>query len=343
MESSRKTEKARCSRLFRAIITGDWHFRGDNPRARKDLFPDTMSSKILEVFNIAAEKMANVIIVPGDIFNSACPSYSVFMRLAKLLILSPCPVLTVAGNHDELAHDPQSIERTAYGALGRLEYIWDLPSEHCEFTHGSTVYITGKSFNTYTDRSLDDYLISAKDKGGCDACISVAHGMLVESSSRLAGFDMRHTLIEDVAAQELAPDICISGHDHLGFGVKKIENTIFINPGALCRLTAHPAEIERQVQVCLLEVHTDKELQVMAELIPVQVAKPGHEVLSREHLEIQAAREEKVNQFLALLASEGASRFLEIREIVEDIGRRENIPQGVVNEAIERINMATHV
>ena len=63
---------------------------------------------------------------------------------------------------------------------------------------------------------------------------------------------------------------------------------LFINPGALCRLSAHVAEIERPVQVALLTVENG---QAAAELIPLKSARPGREILSREHIE--AAAEQK--------------------------------------------------
>ena len=79
--------------------------------------------------------------------------------------------------------------------------------------------------------------------------------------------------------------------------------------------------------------------QCSAELVP-QSAKPGHQVLSREHIEEAQARNEKLDEFLSLLASEGESKFLEVRDIVEDIAARENIPAAVKQEALERLGRA---
>ena len=96
-------------------------------------------------------------------------------------------------------------------------------------------------------------------------------------------------------------------------------------------------EIERKIQVALLTVENGG---CEAELIPLKSAAPGYEVLSRQHLEAEAEREERLEKFLSLLASEGESKFLEVREIIEDIAARENLPEEVKAEALERIGKA---
>jgi exonuclease SbcD len=198
--------------------------------------------------------------------------------------------------------------------------------------------LTGTAYSTATDRGVGDYLIPDPPQWGT-LTIHVAHGMLLDKPP---GYDLgRYTLIDDVANHPAAPDVLICGHEHIGFGVIKRNKTTFINPGALCRLTAHPTEIERQVQVCLLTIEHDAwGYKVSTELIPLQSARPGHEVLSREHLEEQASREELIGSFMALLVEEGEGRFLETQDIVEDIARRESIPRDVVDEALKRISQA---
>jgi exonuclease SbcD len=160
------------------------------------------------------------------------------------------------------------------------------------------------------------------------------------------GFDMRHTLISEIAMQERAPDILITGHHHIGFGAKGMEaankrgKMLAINPGALCRLSAHPEEMERQVQVCLLTIRDVERFDIDVNMIPLQSARPGYEVLSREHLEVQSEREYRIAEFLGLLAEEGETKFLETREIIEDVGSREKLPQEVVDEALRRLGVA---
>ena len=199
--------------------------------------------------------------------------------------------------------------------------------------------MTGTGFSFETDTEAGTWQFTpppyerARDGGGTS--IHVVHSMLLAKPPEFEG--MRHTLISHV---ETTADIVVCGHEHIGFGVaRRDDGTIFINPGALVRLTAHKAEMERQVGVVLLNVD-DVDNMGKTEFIPLESALPGHEVLSREHIEQAQARNEKMDEFLALLASEGESKFLEVRDIVEDIAARENIPEAVKQETLNRLGRA---
>lgn len=318
---------------MRFLITGDWHFRGSNPRARLDNYQEALIAKVREVYTLAQEHDCWAIIVPGDLCDSPTLAYSTFSTLGTLLQQAPRPVLTVPGNHDLFGANPETKSRTVYGALSELRIIRDLSSFRYE--RGFEACFQGTGFSTETDSGPDDYLFQPLTVP-FSARIKVAHGMLLDRAPGISG--LRHTLIDDVAAHPDAPDVCIVGHDHLGFGVRKVNNTLFINPGALGRLSAHPAEMERPIQVALLTVEPGED--IYAELIPLKSARPGHEVLSRDHLVEAAEREAKTNEFLALLAEEGESRFLETREIIDDLAGREKLPREIVDEALRRIGEA---
>lgn len=318
--------------MFKAIVTGDWHFRGTNPRSRLDNFQDALEEKLSEVFALAAKYKAQVIICPGDIFDGASASWGTVARLVHLLRDSSYPMLTINGNHDIFGGNQGSKFRTPYGFLVQTGFLWDVEGQ--EF-RGEEAVVTGAGFNVNTDTKTPDgieqFYPQMQVDGACG--IHVVHSMLMD---RDPGFEMRHTLISQV---KTTAQIIISGHEHTGFGIVRRESdgVLFINPGALCRLSAHVAEIERPVQVALLTV---KDGQATAELIPLKSARPGHEVLSREHIESAAERESRIDEFLKLLASEGEAKFLEVREIVEDLAARESIPAEVKSEALRRIGAA---
>jgi exonuclease SbcD len=337
------------SNIVRFIVTGDLHYRGTNPRARIDDYSKALKEKLLEVYSLANYHNCAGIIIPGDITDSPGITLPVIGDLHYLLSHCMTRIYAVPGNHDIWGSNPETLPRTPFGLLWRVgANLFDLNryADGCRLG-GGYVRLTGTAYSTATDRGISDYLIpdpEAKEKWFHDAfSIHVAHGMLLDKP---LGYELdRYTLIDDVAGRPDAPDVLICGHYHLGFGVVKRGRTTFINAGALCRLTAHPAEIERQVRVCLLTVEWlgDDEYRCDTELIPLQSARPGHEVLSRGHLEEQASREELISSFMALLAEEGEGRFLETQDIVEDIARREHIPQDVVDEALRRIGQAREV
>lgn len=323
--------------MFKAIVTGDLHFRGTNPRARLDNFQEAISAKLLEVMFLAREHKADCIIIPGDVFDGPSTSWGVVADLIQILKSAPCPVLSIHGNHDIYGQNPATRHRTPYGLLSKIGFLWDV--EDSEFDGSENVIVTGCGFDTNTDTKTPEGKAQFSPRIWVDGAfqIHVVHSMLLD---RDPGFDMKHTLISQVQTKA---DVVISGHCHHGLGIGSYvchcrnDGVLFINPGALCRLSAHVAEIERTIQVALLTVENG---QATAELIPLKSARPGHEVLSREHIEAAAERESRIDEFLKLLASEGEAKFLEVREIVEDIAARDNIPADVKQEALRRIGAA---
>lgn len=332
--------------MVKFIITGDWHFRGTNPRARKDNFQEALTRKIREVYNLAQEHKADAIIVPGDLVDSPGMALGTIIELGMLLQDAPCEVLCIHGNHDIWGANPGTKFRTPIGLLSKLHIIQDI-QENAYVLHsynqdgepGPVCFVTGHGFDFETDTAAgatqydpSPYIAPLFAKALGDISIHVVHSMLLDYTP---GFDMKHTLISQV---QTTANVVISGHEHIGFGIKRREDgVLFINPGALCRLSAHAAEIERQIQVCLLTVEGDN---VSAELIPIKCAQPGYEVLSREHLENEVERKAQLERFLSLLAQEGEAKFLEVQEIVEDIALRESLPEEVKAEALKRIALA---
>jgi DNA repair protein SbcD/Mre11 len=79
------------------VITGDLHYRSENPRSRKDIYESVMLSKLLEVFQLAQEHGAEAIIIPGDIFDTANVGLRAIAKLGYCLSESGSEVLTVSG------------------------------------------------------------------------------------------------------------------------------------------------------------------------------------------------------------------------------------------------------
>ena len=109
----------------------------------------------------------------------------------------------------------------------------------------------------------------------------------------------------------------------------------------LNRVEAREAELRDMLeQIVKILRDPDKSFLSMWEAVwkiigpTLSLSRPGHEVLSREHIEAAAERESRIEEFLQLLASEGEAKFLEVREIVEDIAARDNISADVKQEAV---------
>lgn len=324
------------------IVTGDLHFRSENPRSRKDVFEDAMLSKLLEVFQLANGYGADAIIIPGDIFDTTNVGLKTISHLGYCLSTwineFNVPVLTVSGNHDLPAGNKTALERTPYGLLSKFGFIRDLEDEtfYIPFLTsdiGAEVTGCGFDFRTDTEEGRGQFNIGSDFPGNYTVWINVVHSMLM-ATPPITG--MRHTLIDDVQTDA---DIIISGHFHDGFGIiRRPDGKLFINPGALCRLSASETEMKRTVQVALLTVRSKTDYE--AELIPLQSARPAEEVLDREAIVEKKEHQNWLENFFESLQQEGEAKFLEVREIIENMAKLESLSPAVKDEALQRISQA---
>lgn len=316
------------------LETNDIHWRVANPRARLDDYNTALKNKLTELFALAREVNSAAILIPGDLTDTPGLGLAAIAELAWLLSQSPCPILTIAGQHDEWGHNPETLYRTPYGMLRRLGYIVDVAVVPQWFTAGDRrIRVTGRHYDETVDRAEDYYECPALDPDdNLTITIHLAHGLVVEQAP---GFDLRCTPLK---ALKTSADVLCVGDYHPGIGIQTVGKTRVINPGALGRLAASASDMERQIQIAKIEIDYDGKIETS--LIPLASARPGHEVLSREHLEIESERQERIESFLSLLAAGGEMKFLETREIIEQIATSDQLPQTVVSEALRRLGRA---
>lgn len=316
--------------MIRLLYFTDSHIRGTNPRARIDNYPEALKAKLREVFSLAAKNNCNAVVCGGDLFDRPDTAYAVAGEFASVLAECPVQIYVCPGNHEIYGYNLETLNRSILGFLSQINLVQILNREPVILRNKVTVYLTGQGFYHDMDRGPMDYQTGVSRIDGFK--VHVVHGMLVEKP---LPYEVAHTLINDVKTDA---HLILSGHEHIGFGLHRRPDRVwFCNPGALSRTTAKAEEFYRPVQVALFEFTEDG---IKAELIPLSCARPGTEILSRDHLAQLAEREERMNHFLSLLAAEGESKFLEIREIVDDIARREGIPAEVRNEALARLAAA---
>ncbi len=317
------------------IQTNDIHWKLANPIGRIDIYYEAIGTKLSEIFTMAESIGADGILIAGDLVDTPGIGYDALRSFGKLLIQSPCPIYTIAGQHDEWSHNPESLRRTPYGILdsfGLIRSVADDPILSCA---GSIpVIISGRNYDyeadveeDYYEPNYDNFPITNEKP----VIIHLAHGTVLAETPIYERF----TLVSQV---KTSADVLCVGDYHAGIGVKKVDNTFVINPGALARLKATEEEMTRRVQVSVIEVGEDRSIDIR--LVPLESAMPGEKILSREHLEAEVAKEERMEKFLELLASEGESKFMEVRDIVEDIAARKNIPDPIKAETLKRIDSA---
>lgn len=338
--------------MTKFLIAGDIHWRGTNPRGRTDDYLQALGAKLDEIAGLCQEHDAQLII-PGDLFDSPGVGWWVTGQLVNKLRtiqeVSEQPVLTIPGNHDIFGSNPDSIFRTPYGLLEFTDTIRNVARSRMRRRHegaSETVQISGHGYDANTDTDTPEgraQFMAPEPKDDSVAKIHLVHSNLLLQAP---GFDMPHTLINDVKTNA---DVIIAGHYHPGLGSGRFvytrnDGVLFINPGALARTSASASDMERPVQVALLTImRVENKLWFGVQTVPLKSVLPGPEVLSRQHLDDAQERAGRIQDFLELLAEEGQSRFLEMSEIIEDIVERDRLPKEIKAEALRRLSLAQEV
>lgn len=318
---------------MRILYFTDTHIRGNNPPNRKDNFLETLYRKITEVFEIAKESNADIILHGGDIFDRPDISPSLAREFVFLINKYSLPVYAIAGNHDIYGQNPVTLSRTMLGLLseaGTLKLI--NPNEKLLFkSKNKKIQLTGCHYfyGIDSDDKKGSYII--KKDPEIDVAIHMVHGMLLEKPF-IEG--IAYTLIDEILGTEA--DITLSGHYHSGFATKYINGKYFINPGSLVRINNSISELSRKPKVVILTI----EDEMKVEEIPLKSALPGEEILDRSKVEALAFREKKLSDFIQSVHSAGSYETFDINRIIEQISKQENLSEKVVLEAIKRIGYA---
>lgn len=317
--------------MIRFLNTGDWHLRGTNPRNRIDDYVAAVEAKLRECYSLAIKWECKAMIVDGDVWDRPEVSISVLLHFAGVLKESPVEIYVTPGNHDVYGYNVATYERSS---LKLLELL--VPQLHVVTDPSQGVLFDGVqlTFSPFTSKmDINGYGYSPEGPAAATQGvykIHVAHGMLLDHDPP---FD-RYTDINSVVT---CANMVLTGHDHTGYGVyKRPDGVIFCNPGAIMRIAASTTEVERPIQVALITVDDG---QGSIDLIPLQCAKPGDEVLDRSKIEAEKARQYAMETFAAAIqTTTGEKVILDINQIVETIAAEEKAPPHIVKAALEAID-----
>lgn len=322
---------------MKLIYVGDPHLRGTNPRNRLDNYRDAVTVKMQEVYSLAVQHEAKAIITPGDVLDRPEVADGVKTYYADLLAESPVPVYTTPGNHDIRGYNLDTYQGGSLSIIARMVpqlHVVTSPENPVMFglQEGNPVQLT---FTPYSGKmDIDGYGYSPEVEMHLPEPfkIHVAHGMLLDHEPP---FD-RYSLIQKV---QTTADLVLTGHDHTGYGVyRRPDGKVFCNPGSLTRIAASVAEMERPIQVALIDVRDAQAKDFNVDLIPLLSAKTGPEVLDRSRIEEAKARAYAMTEFAAIIQKgTGEKVLLDVNSIVETIAAQEKADPEVVALTLAKI------
>ncbi|RKD26806.1 hypothetical protein BEP19_16550 [Ammoniphilus oxalaticus] len=318
---------------MRFLFLTDTHIRGTAPANRLDPFPETLKLKLKEAVAVANELQVEAVLHGGDVFDVPAPSPSVVGEFLSIFNALQAPLYGIVGNHDVFAHNPQTLDRTMLGLANKLGVIRIIhPGERIYFEKkGQRVQVTGQHFHLDLDRR-DPTLDYCVTKEQADVAIHLVHGMLLDRPF-IEG--VAHTLIDQIVQTEA--DLTLCGHNHLGFPDTIKDGKMFVNPGALVRLSNHPREISRTPQLVLIEVNDQK---LSYRKMPLRSAPHGKDVLDRSQGEEAIYREQKMRQVVDQIRQAGQFQYANVHELIEQLASREGIEPAVRQIVLEQIAQA---
>ena len=263
----------------KVMFVGDIHLMDKQPKNRLDDYSLAIRTKLIECFEIAEEKKLDAVVLLGDLFE-VC-EVGALLRNQTLNILNggpngnkpwSFPIYICVGNHD--LDSSSNLEKTALGTLisaGCLVKTDYSPSLGISFAH----------YHPSLDRDIKAGLLTTSS-----AIIWVCHASI---SNKLDRFGEYTFLFEDTP---LHPNtsLVISGHIHHEMKQTRSDGKRFINPGAISRYSASRDNLEKDIEILILDYTLDGEI-LDEEYIKLKSAKPASEVFKLE--EMKAAKDLK--------------------------------------------------
>lgn len=263
---------------MRWLITADWHIRGDRPRCRTDVdWIEHQRQCIREIFDIALLNKATVKLV-GDIFNTPriatealCMAMEEFHRFQD----QGGVVHILAGNHDLPYHNYDLVSQSSYGVLRSM--VGEIgPDETQDAAPFGKDDPQGKEFAFTHQLVFPD---KASVPPGCE-------GML--ASDVLERFRSR---------------FIFTGDYHHAFLAESDDNwqgqpRFLLNPGCINRQTVDMADYSPRVALFDPDAPGRKAVQWIT-----LNSDLDDTLVSREHIELQEERDERIEAFVQQIAS----------------------------------------
>lgn len=341
------------------LYFGDLHERPNPPVSRKDDFRATMNAKIEEIRTLGHKYNVKAFLQPGDFLDGAKHDAAFLSEVVNrwgfaeiqegLLALArgeinpeevaqkakkQIPIIGAIGNHELYGNAMKSYPKTSLHFLEKIGFM-HIPTKDKPilFTdeEGFTVAITAGSYDIGMDtlETIDRYIV--EEKLG-DFHIHIVHGYLTNKS---LGNLIPHTTVDDIASKTRA-DLTIAGHDHIGFPLTEVDGKLFVNPGAVVRLSNDMKEIQRKPQVLLIDI--TKEHGIRVETIPLKSAPEGKDVLDRSHQAYQKSMNDKMEKIKSLVQKSQLGTGLSITDIIKAISDSKQIDEELKERAVELVS-----
>lgn len=206
--------------MQKIAVIGDVHITGKNPRCRKDIYLDSILTKLDQILS-----SNDIVLCLGDLFDSASVEEEAVSRFLKLVIKHNKPFYTIFGNHDLYKYSTQLLEKTSLGLTMLKGVVKHLGSE-------------GLTIGSYTFQEIP---FRAKNPIVPE----------VDPNTILLGhFFFENNLCPDYSITREQLEKCnakfmLLGHDHEPHAPLTFGSTELLRQGSICRNTAFIYQFNR--------------------------------------------------------------------------------------------------
>lgn len=312
--------------MSKLVYFTDPHVSGKTPMARLDNYPETILGKIQQVGEIAREINADAVICGGDWFDRPDVGPNIVSRLGDILKNFPCDIYTIIGNHDVYGYNAGTINRSMMGILSGFGAVKRLINQTSQVVGDFAITGVDAAYELDRDGRTIDYTDGPREDNKIN--VRVLHSFL--DTKDWPDF-VASTNIYNLPRTN--SDIIFTGHEHTGFGKIFHEGTTYINPGALGRVTASVGDVNKVVQVCIIESREDLTFDVSFQKIDYA---PAEEVIDRDRLLREKDALQSREKFLSTLAKSSvlgdmaATESFNIYNALAELASEENVPPKVV-------------
>jgi len=307
---------------MKIALLSDLHIPARSPKARKDNAVNTAFDKLEFVYDYCCQNDIKTILQAGDWCDaprswSLLPTMSEFMSIYKNKINT----YSVFGQHDTYLYSEVRRSHTNMGILSKAGLLNILPPEPLLISgipvkNKKRVYVHGVNWGDDIEdckRSKDEYHIL------------VAHAPV---SDRPAYPGHEFTKAKKLLEQ-LDYDCILVGDVHIPFmhcqqaGPKR--NKWIVNTGPMMRLAANADMMEHKPHFAVIDTEN---LESMV-FVPIEVALPSEEVLSREHLTQAKRIKDVANDFINTLQKTGSKITVGARKKLESYLNANDIDEDI--------------
>jgi len=299
------------------------HIKGTNPINRTCTYFEDMKAKIQEVVNLSKEYKVDKVFHGGDFTDSTNIALHLIDEIIDMIEESGVEWHIIRGNHDEIGHNPEASNRTILDHIFRrcksikhLDMIVDDKSK---------CIVQGFDYYHNIENDLKEKGLFSKSSTKDYKKIAITHAFITKDSFHP---DVMHVKMEDIKTDF---DLVLIAHYHNRLGMNKIGDTMFAGIGSLARLTIAKGDISRTPSV----LYVDTENAVMNE-IELLSAKPVDEIFNLERISEIKRYDDSMQKFIDGLESINL-QGLNLRGIIEGIGKKNNIEKNVIDKIVNRI------